>query len=282
MQPYVSRYATFNALSDRGYIIGRDLYNHGRDFDEVYELILQDGTNLMETLQTESEFGVLKEYVRKYVDFDFAVGRDKDFGTNLTRYVEDNHVQCSTCGSEFVTDLWMKPDVPPNIKVQQFSNRLEGGSSREPKRHVCSVCRTQYMLDKICYNVTSNTSTFFIHLYPPSFFTDVLIKAFRDAQNRFRDPDFPSIYLKTYDAFRNYREKGQLVLPVSQTKSNGNPLPKFSEALGNILTIPVNTPGQNNHTENILYAVKNALLYQRLFRMSCGVDRFINSSFFCG
>ena len=256
------RYAVFNALSDRGYIIGRDLYNSDMGFDDIYELILQDGTNLMETLQTESEFEVLKDYVRKYVDFDFAVGRSKDFATNLTRYVKDNHVQCSNCGSEFDTDLWMKPDVPPNIKVQQFSNRLQGGSSREPKRRVCSVCRIQYMLDKICYNVTSSTSTFFIHLYPPSFFTDVLIQAFRDAQNRFRGPDFPSVYLKTYDAFRIYREKTQLVLPVSQTKSNGNPLPKFSEALGNILTIPVNTPG-GNHTANVLYAIENALLYQR-------------------
>ena len=257
------RYTAFNALSDRGYIIGRDLYNSGMDFDEVYELILQDGTNLVETLQTESEFGVLEDYVHKYVDFDFAVGRSKDFVTNLTRYVKNNHVQCSTCGSEFDTDLWMKPDVPPNIKVQQFSNRLEGGAPREPKRRVCSVCRTQYTLDKICYNVTSSTSTFFIHLYPPSFFTDVLINAFRSAQNRFRNPDFPAVYLKTYDAFRSYRETAQLVLPVSQTKSNGNPLPKFSEALGNILTIPVNTPGRNNHTENVLYAVENALLYQR-------------------
>ncbi len=257
------RYTTFNALYDRGYIIGRDLYNSGMSFDEVYELILQDGSSLMETLQTESEFRVLKDYVHKYIDFDFAVGRDKDFATNLTRYVKDNHVQCSTCGSEFDTDLWMKPDVPPNVKVQQFSNRLQGGSSREPKRRVCSVCRTQYMLDKICYNVTSGTSTFFIHLYPPSFFTDGLIKAFRAAQNRFRDPDFPSIYINTYNAFRIYRERAQLVLPVSKTKSNGNPIPEFSEALGNILTIPVNTPGQNNHTENILFAIKNALLYQR-------------------
>ena len=257
------RYTVFNALSDRGYIIGRDLYNSGMSFDDIYGLILQDGTNLMEILQTESEFEMLKDYIRKYVDFDFAVGRNKDFATNLTRYVKDNHVQCSTCGSEFDTDLWMKPDVPPNIKVQQFSNRLQGGSSREPKRRVCSVCRTQYILDKICYNATSSTSTFFIHLYPSSFFTDGLIQAFRDAQNRFRDPDFPSVYLKTYDAFRTYREKTQLVLPVSQTKSNGNPLPKFSEALGNILTIPVNTPGQNNHTENVLYAIENALLYQR-------------------
>lgn len=257
------KYTVFNALSDRGYIIGRDLYNSGMGLADIYELILQDGTNLVETLQTESEFEVLKDYVRKYVDFDSAVGRGKDFATNLTRYVKDNYVQCSTCGSEFDTDLWMKPDVPPNIKVQQFSNRLQGGSSREPKRRVCSVCRTQYMLDKICYNVTSSTSTFFTHLYPPSFFTDVLIQAFRDAQNRFRDPDFPSVYLKTYDTFRTYQETAQLVLPVSQTKSNGNPLPEFSEALGNILTIPVNTPGQNNHTENVLYAIENALLYQR-------------------
>ncbi len=259
------RYATFNALSDRGYIVGRDLYNTGMDLDEIYELILQDGTNLMATLQTESEFDVLKDYVRKYVDFDFAVGRSKDFATNLKRYVENNHVQCSTCGSEFGTDLWMKPDVPPNIKVQQFSNRLQGGSSREPKRRVCSVCRTQYMLDKICYNVSGSTSTFFIHLYPPSFFTDVLINAFRDAQNRSRDPDFSEYsarYLKTYDAIRHYQETTQLVLPFNWTKVNGNPLPKFSEALGNILTIPVNTPG-GNHTENTLYALENALLYQR-------------------
>ena len=259
-----SRYTAFSKRYDRGYIIGRDLYNSGMSFDEVYELIIQDGSSLMETVQMESEFGVLKDYVHKYIDFDFAVGRDKDFATNLTRYVKDNHVQCSTCGSEFDTDLWMKPDVPPNIKVQQFSNRLQGGSSREPKRRVCSVCRTQYMLDKICYNVTSSTSTFFIHLYPPSFFTDGLIKAFRAAQNRFRDPDFPSsIYIDTYNAFRIYQERAQLVLPVSKTKSNGNPIPEFSEALGNILTIPVNTPGQNNHTENILFAIKNALLYQR-------------------
>ncbi len=258
-----ARYTAFNALYDRGYIIGRDLYNSGLSFDDIYELILQDGSNLMNTLQAESEFRILKDYVNKYVDFDFAVNRDKDFATNLIRYVKDNHVQCSTCGSEFDTDLWMKPDVPANIKVQQFTNRLEGGSSREPKRRVCSICRTQYMLDKICYNVTSSTSTFFIHLYPPAFFTDGLIKAFRAAQNRFRDPDFPSVYINTYNAFRNYRETSQLVLPVSKTKSNGNPIPEFSEALGNILTIPVNTPGQNNHTENLLFAVKNALLYQR-------------------
>ncbi|MXV82369.1 type I-D CRISPR-associated protein Cas10d/Csc3 [Candidatus Poribacteria bacterium] len=259
---YHERYALFNALWDRGYIIGRDLYNTGREFDEIYELIVQNGIQFLETLETESEFGLLVDYVLKYVDFNFVAGRNRGFNTNLKRYVKDNHVQCSTCGSEFDTALWMKPDVPANIKVQQFSNRLEGGSSREPKRRVCSVCRTQYMLDKLCYNVGGSTATFFIHLYPISFFTEVFIRAFQRAQENFQNPDFPSVFLKTDDALRNYQEKTQLELTFSQTKVNGNPIPKFSEALGNILTIPVNTPG-NNHTGNILFAIENALLYQR-------------------
>ena len=259
---YRERYALFNALWDRGYIMGRDLYNAGRGFDEIYELIVQDGTQFLEALETESEFGLLVDYVLKYVDLSFVPDRDQGFDTNLKRYVKNNHVQCSSCGSEFDTALWMKPDVPANIKVQQFSNRLEGGSSREPKRRVCSVCRTQYMIDKLCYNVGSNTATFFIHLYPISFFTDIFIRAFQRAQENFQNPDFPSVFLKTDDALRHYQEKTQLELTFSPTKVNGNPLPKFSEALGNILTIPVNTPG-NNHTENILFAIENALLYQR-------------------
>ena len=258
------RYTTFNALSDRGYIIGRDLYNDGRDFDEIYELIVHDGTAIMEASLPESEFGILTDYVHKYVDFSFATDRGRNFATNLVRYVADNHVQCSTCGAEFETAEWMKPDVPANIKVQYFSNRLEGGTSREPKRRVCSICRIQYMLDKICYNVSGNTARFFIHLYPISFFTDVFIKAFRAAQERFRDPDFSSVFLKTDDVLRHYREATQLKLDLSfsKTKSNGNPLPKFSDALGNILTIPVNAPGKN-HTEQMLFAIENALLYQR-------------------
>ena len=256
------RYTTFNALSDRGYIIGHDLYQNDRDFDEIYELIVNDGTSIMETSQAESEFEILADYVHKYVDFSFAADRGRNFTTNLERYVKSNHVQCSTCGAEFETDEWMKPDVPANIKVQYFSNRLEGGTSREPKRRVCSICRTQYMLDKICYNVGGSTARFFIHLYPISFFTDVFIRAFQRAQENFSNPDFPSVFLKTDDALRTCQEKTELELKFSWTKINGNPLPKFSEALGNILTIPVNTPGKN-HTEEVLYTIENALLYQR-------------------
>ena len=260
--PCRPQYAIFNALSDRGYIIGRDLYNSDRNFDEIYELIVYDGTSIIDISRPASEFGILADYVHKYVDFSFAADRGRNFAKNLDRYVADNHVQCSACGAEFETAEWMKPDVPANIKVQYFSNRLEGGTSREPKRRVCSICRTQYMLDKICYNVGGNTATFFIHLYPISFFTDVFIRAFQRAQQNFSNPDFPSVFLKTDDALRTYQEKTELELKFSWTKINGNPLPKFSEAIGNILTIPVNTPG-NNHTEDVLYAIENALLYQR-------------------
>lgn len=265
------QYAIFDTLYDRGYIIGRDLYNADRDFDEIYELIVQDGSQILadsqsklETPQSEDEFGILVDYIRKYVDFDFAINRGVNFATNLKRYVKDNHVQCSTCGSEFDTDDWKKANVPANIKVQQFSNRLKGGASSEPKRHVCSVCRIQYMLDKLCYNVTKNTTTFFIHLYPPSFFTDVLINAFKAAQERLLNAGFSltSIRLNTSKVFRTYQEDGKLELEFNWEKDEGNPLPEFSEALGNILTIPVNAPG-DNHTEKVLFAVENALIYQR-------------------
>ena len=77
------RYALFNALWDRGYIIGRDLYNAGRGFDEIYELIVQDGTQFLETLETESEFGLLADYVLKYVDFNFVADRDRWFRHKL-------------------------------------------------------------------------------------------------------------------------------------------------------------------------------------------------------
>ena len=263
------RYAMFDILYDRGYIIGRDLYNARRDFDEIYELIVRDGSQILadlqsklETPQSEGEFGILVDYVRKYVDFDFAINRKRDFATNLKRYVKDNHVQCSTCGSEFDTSIWKTADVSSNIKVQQFSNRLEGGTSSEPKRRVCSVCRIQYMLDKLCYNVTKSTTTFFIHLSSPSFFTDVLINAFKAAQERLLNADFSSIRLNTSNVFRSYRADGKLELEFNWERNNGNPLPKFSEALGNILTIPVNAPG-DNHTQKVLFAVENALIYQR-------------------
>ncbi len=263
------RYAIFDILYDRGYIIGRDLYNANQDFDEIYELIVHDGSQILadlqsklETPQSEGEFGILVDYVHKYVDFDFAVNRGCNFATHLKRYVKDNHVQCSTCGSEFDTGIWKTADVSANIKVQQFSNRLEGGASSEPKRRVCSVCRIQYMLDKLCYYVTKNTTTFFIHLYPPSFFTDVLINAFKAAQERLLNADFSSIRLNTRNVFLTYQEDGKLELEFKREKNSGNPLPEFSEALGNILTIPVNAPG-DNHTEKVLFAVENALIYQR-------------------
>lgn len=263
------RYAIFGTLYDRGYIIGRDLYNAKRDFDEIYELIVHDGSQILadsqselETPQSEGEFGTLVDYVYKHADFDFAINRGWNFATNLKRYVKNNHVQCSTCGSEFDTGIWKKADVSANIKVQQFSNRLEGGASREPKRRVCSVCRIQYMLDKLCYNVNKSTTTFFIHLFSPSFFTDVLINAFKAAQERLLNADFSSIRLNASNVFRTYQADGKLELEFNWETNNGNPLPKFSEALGNILTIPVNAPG-DNHTEKVLFAVENALIYQR-------------------
>jgi CRISPR-associated protein Csc3 len=256
------RYDVFDARYDRGYIIGRDLAEAGQSFDDIYQVILDDGRALLDASDVSSEFGVLSDYVYKYVDFSFVPNRSNNFAPNLQRYVAENHQQCSHCGTEFETDLWMTDDVPSNVKVQYFSNRLEGGSTRDPKRRICPICRTQFMLDKLCYRAVRDTKRLFIYLYPISFFTDKLIHAFRDAQQRFRDPDYASVLLKNDEVLRNYREMATLELTFVKTKANGNPLPQFSDAIGNILTIPVNAPGDND-TEKMLFAIENALLYQR-------------------
>ena len=58
-----------------GYIIGHDLYKSRSSFDEIYELIVDDGTAIMETSRPASEFEILADYVHKYVDFSFATDR---------------------------------------------------------------------------------------------------------------------------------------------------------------------------------------------------------------
>lgn len=255
-------YEPYDKLYNRAYIVGRDLANEGVTFDHVYDLIVGDGSQILSQAEVKNEFAVLADYVEEQIDFTFDTGRSSRFTSGLSSYIGNNHKQCSSCGSQFETDKWMKGDVPASIKVQYFTNRLEGGSSREPKRMICQLCRVQYVLDKICYQALGNTKTLFAHLYPCSFFTDTFIHAFRGALTRIKDLDFGAILLKTEQVFRDYQEKAFLTLTYAGTKVNGNPLPKFSEALGNILTIPINAPGDND-TDKMLFALSNALIYQR-------------------
>jgi len=255
------RYAVFDALYDRAYVVGKDLRVAGvLTFEEAYARICADGATLVDLPgSTSDQFAALSGYVAGQVSFSGIGASERDFAASLRRYVASRHVQCSVCGSEFDTGPWMAADVPANVKVQYFSNRLEGGTSREPKRNVCEVCRAQFLLEKLSYNVIRKSKTYFAHLYPYSFFTADYLNAFRQQLGDWRGAGVSSALLKVDEVHKDFRESGQLSLRFAPTKVNGNPVPRFSEVIGNVITEPVNAPGDND-TERFLFALENALI----------------------
>ncbi len=255
----------------RAYVIARDL---DLEIETLYERILADGRKVMGEAQTGEaalgDYAVLADYVARNVTFSLGVERPLDFAAALREYVENNHRQCCYCGSEFATASWMAVQVPPNVAVQSFSNRLAGGSSREPKRNVCDVCRVQFTLEKLTHQSLKGIKTVFLHLYPYSFYTDVFLVSLRAEVQNILAQDTNVIFPRTDDAFQQWLANGQARLTFITRNKQGKPyqngvaLPQFSEAIGNVLTFPLNCPGDND-SEQFLFALQNALLIQRFF-----------------
>jgi len=265
-----ARYEIYDALYDRAYVFGKDLRAAGQlTFDDVYARICDDGAALTGDRETEaSKFAALADYVARHVTFSISQVNGRDFGAALRRYIDHNHVQCSVCGSEFETGLWRKPDVSANVKVQQFSNRLEGGSSSDPVRNVCEICRAQFILDKLSYpTIGDKTRTYFIHLYPYSFFTTDYINAFRRQLDDWHGADVSSALLRADEVYKDFGALQQFVPRfINSEKRIGISIPPYSDIVANVFTISLNAPGTND-TERFLFALENALVL-KLF-MGC-------------
>src|SRR5436190_10104227 len=96
----------------------------------------------------------------------------------------------------------MAAQVPSNIGVQYFTNRLEGGSQRDPKRNVCPVCRAQFILEKLAWRSHRDKQgaeqlTFYLHLFPYAFFTGPLLKAWWLSIQNLRDVDHTAFLVDT-------------------------------------------------------------------------------------
>jgi len=104
----------------------------------------------------------------------------------------------------------------------------------------------------------------------PSFYTDVFLVALRAEVQNILAQDTTVIFTKTDDAFREWVQSGQVRLNFSTRNKQGKPyqnglaLPQYAEAIGNVLTFPLNCPGDND-SEQFLFALQNALLLQRFF-----------------
>ncbi len=265
-------YDLCDPLYQRAYVVARDL---DLEIESLYERILADGHKVMgegkaSEVASLGDYAMLADYVVRNVTFSPGTERSMDFAVALRGYVENNHRQCCYCGSEFSTASWMAPQVPPNVAVQSFSNRLPGGSSHEPKRNVCDVCRVQFTLEKLTHQSLKGIKTVFLHLYPYSFYTDVFLVSLRAEVQNILAQDTNVIFPRTDDAFQQWLESGQMRLTFTTRNKQGKPyqngvaLPQFSEAIGNVLTFPLNCPGDND-SEQFLFALQNALLIQRFF-----------------
>jgi CRISPR-associated protein Csc3 len=254
----------------RAYVITGNL---GISMEVLYDSILEDGRRLMGGVEQREDgslgdFAALTDYVTCHVTFSFETEQQIDFATALQAYVESNHRQCCHCGSEFRTTSWMAPHVPADIGVQSFSNRLPGGWIREPKKNICLVCRAQFILEKLNRLSAKNVKTFYLHLYPYTFYTVVFIKALCDEVNELLATDTTVVMLGSDDVLRETSGHSSLPLRLIPRTKAGKPhtfglaLPHYAEFVGNVIIFPMNCPGGND-AEQFLFALQNVLVMQR-------------------
>lgn len=199
-----------------------------------------------------------------------------DFAESLRRYADTRrqHKQCCHCGSALRADEWASIQVPSSIGVQVFSNRLEGGGSRDPMRNVCDVCRMQYILEKLAWQSHrdkqgSEQVTFYLHLFPYSYFTQPLLLAWWQSIQRLRDGDHTALFLDTKTYFREWEQvyqghQGEIPLRYYHKGREGLGIPSLSEALSNTPVLPL-IVSSSNYGKQFLIALEKTILLARWF-----------------
>ncbi len=195
-----------------------------------------------------------------------------DFGDSLRQYANAKrpHEQCCYCGTSLKASEWMAAQVPANIGVQSFSNRLEGGSLRDPKRNVCDACRIQFILEKLAWRSHRDKQgagqlTFYLHLFPYAFFTQPELHAWWLSIENLRDSDHTAFLIDTKTYFRKLEaSQGEISIQGYRTSVNGLGLPTLSETLSNTPVLPIIAPG-DNYGLQFLLALEKAVVLTRWF-----------------
>lgn len=195
-----------------------------------------------------------------------------NFGESLLRYADPKrqHAQCCYCGSALEAEEWMAIQVPPSIGVQSFSNRLEAGSLRDPKRNVCGICRTQFIVEKLAWRSHRDKQgkeqvTFYLHLFPYSYYTQPLLQAWWQSIEKLRDSDHSALLLDTRDAFRQWERLQEGIAPrYYRMNTEGMGIPILSEALSNTPVLPLIIAG-SNYGMQFLQALEQTALIARWF-----------------
>ncbi len=285
----------------RGYAMARDL--PAQELDEMERVALADLALLdqqsaakengkkapaREEAEPEQEEEVIEETldvaaIEDYLARNLQVWDDAaelpvqavQFHETFQRYVQDGRPprQCCYCGSSLRAEEWMSLQVPTSIGVQSFSNRLDGGSSREPKRNVCAICRSQFILEKLAWRAHKDKQgqdevTFYLHLFPYSYFTKPLLEAWWESMKLLRDSsDYQALFFKTrayyqqveWDQSNDYL-RFQGTIELEKRGNNGLGIPNFAEAIGNTPVLPLNISDGHYGSKFLLALEKTVIL----------------------
>lgn len=262
-----AKYTTFHVLNERAYIVAQDLQI---EYDNLLRLISQQASALIDSEEQEKPetspekkvFPIIT-YVQDSLTFDFAKFSTQDFSRNLRTYCNNNHKQSCYSSSPFQTSKWESGYVPRGVKVQQFSNRLTGGSLAEPKRYIDPIVQLQFSIEKLNYS-SAGSKFLYLHLMPYSFMTAPFIESFKKIFQELRRIDVSAVSLTIREAIKFFDDNKYCILPTRSQKSEGILVPKYSELVGNIISLPINPTGDNS-TEKYLNGIEYALLIHKYF-----------------
>lgn len=233
--------------------------------DEMSARMVELLSELMPDSPHAASRGWVASYLSLALDVEGGSTELRDFGSQLRRYVEAHPRQCCHCCGAESPEEWMSANAPTHVGVQAFSNRLPGGSPREPKRNICPVCRTQFILERLASAGRprdSKRTTFYLHLFPHGFYTDGLLRALRAEVQSLLQQDAGAIFLNARRFFREWRDGADTGVPFSRAKVNGVALVRMSELIGNVPMFSLHAPGAN-YTEQCVAALEQAVLLAR-------------------
>jgi CRISPR-associated protein Csc3 len=289
----------------RGYFLARDLPPYS--IDEMLEMALDDLAALQqqanivraskakkgqravasagieeeqrgpgETVHQELNVAYIEDYLARNLEVwdsrATPAPQQTQFTDILRRYVDPRrpHTQCCYCGSALQAEEWMAIQVPPNIGVQSFSNRLEAGGLRDPKRNVCSICRTQFILEKLAWcshrdKQGKEQMTFYLHLFPYSYFPKLLLQAWWQSLQTLRDQDHSALLINSNQFFNNWQDDWQkeyqhFQVKVFPSKLDGLGISAYSETLSNTPVMPLIINGKNYSEQFLLTLEKTVIM----------------------
>ncbi len=295
----VENYPVYEAVNTyrRGFFLVRDISELLTDLNDLHAHFLSVLRPEEETADSDNgtvdaaQVSYLTDYLSHVVQV-VPAADSRDFASYLRRYVTGQNRQCSNCSSALQTQEWMTANVPPSISVQNFSNRLVGGSQRDPKRYICPICRLQFILEKIAWvghaskqglpkttasgTKTPGYTTFYLHLYPHTFFTQPFLRSWIAELRYLRDLDTRAFLIDLNRVFRAWNEQeGIGDIPIIPTKLNGIAIP-LDDAMSNIPILPINAPGKN-YGEQFLLALEKAVVLRQLFGCKVVLSRLPSS-----